>query len=63
MCGGRREGVEEDPKWPYDIEVHKNIQNLFPLQNHLAQVLEICYVAKPSDPLLGLFKQRSQGPK
>ena len=33
------------------------------LQNCLAQVLEIWYVALPGGPLPSLFKPRSQGPR
>ena len=33
------------------------------LQNYLAQVLEIWYVALPGGPLPSLFKPRPQGPR
>ena len=38
------------------------LQNLL-LQNCLAQMLEIWYVALPGGPLPSLFKPRSQGPR
>ena len=33
------------------IEIHRKILKNLPLQNHLAQMLEIWYVALPSGPL------------
>ena len=45
------------------IEMHRNISKNLLLQNHLAQMLEIWYVALPSGPLLSSFKRRSEIPK
>ena len=45
------------------MEIHGKIFKIFLLQNHLAQMLEIRYVALPSGPLPILFKGRSQGPR
>ena len=45
------------------IEIHKKILKILLLQNHLAQVLEICYVALPSGPLPRMFKSKVPGSK
>ena len=38
------------------IEIHRKILKILLLQNHLAQILEIWYVALPSGPISVLFK-------
>ena len=56
----------QGPKWPWagglGFETRKILKNLL-LQNCLAQMLEIWYVALPSGPLPSLFKWWPQGPK
>ena len=46
-----RKGSEVQPR-----EVHRNIFKSFLLQNYLAQMLLILFVALPSSPLPSLFK-------
>ena len=41
------------------IEIHRKILKNLLLQNHLAQMLEIWYVALPSGPIPSLFKPQS----
>ena len=52
-----------DPTWPHavgayvqTIEIHRKIFKNLLLQNHLAQMLKIWYVALPSGPLPSFFK-------
>ena len=59
VCSNEGPGVQ-DGLWPgvlgSNIEMHRNILKSFLLQNHLAQMFEIGYVALPSAPLPSLFK-------
>ena len=45
------------------IEIHRKILKNFLLQNHLAQMLEIWYVALPSGPLLISVQMKVPGSK
>ena len=45
-----------EPKFELSKYIKKIFKNLL-LQNHLAQMLEIWYVALPSGPLPNLFKE------
>ena len=45
------------------IEIHKEYLKNLRLQNNLAQILQIWYVAVPSGPLPSLFQVMSQGPR
>ena len=56
---GVRNGSAAGGSWVQKLNTLKNLL----LQNCLAQVLEIWYVALPGAPLPSLFKPRSQGPR
>ena len=61
VCSNGGPGVQNGPaaggSW---VQKRNILQNLL-LQNCLAQVLEIWYIALPGGPLPSLFKPRSQG--
>ena len=63
VCSNSGPGVQNGPaagrSW---VEKGNILQNLL-LQNCLAQMLEIWYVALPGGPLPSLFKPRSRGPR
>ena len=63
VCSNAGPGVQNGPaaggSWVQNCNILKNLL----LQNCLAQMLEIRYVALPGSPLVSLFKPRSKGPR